>query len=74
MARRSSGGRGHGGSWLTACFFPSSSGREHGEALGAEECMCVYVVTADYQCQENTEISLKAGERVEVIEKSESGE
>uniref|UniRef100_A0A9J7X900 SH3 and PX domains 2Ab n=1 Tax=Cyprinus carpio carpio TaxID=630221 RepID=A0A9J7X900_CYPCA len=35
--------------------------------------MCVYVVTADYQCQENTEISLKAGERVEVIEKSESG-
>ncbi|XP_042629794.1 SH3 and PX domain-containing protein 2A-like isoform X1 [Cyprinus carpio] len=73
MARRSSGGRGGGGSWLTACFFPSSSGREHGEALGAEECMCVYVVTADYQCQENTEISLKAGERVEVIEKSESG-
>uniref|UniRef100_A0A9J7XNL6 SH3 and PX domains 2Ab n=1 Tax=Cyprinus carpio carpio TaxID=630221 RepID=A0A9J7XNL6_CYPCA len=69
MARRSSGGRGGGGSWLTACFFPSSSGREHGEALGAEECMCVYVVTADYQCQENTEISLKAGERVEVIEK-----
>jgi len=42
--------------------------------LGAEECMCVYVVTADYQRQENTEISLKAGERVEVIEKSESGE
>ncbi|XP_052475914.1 SH3 and PX domain-containing protein 2A-like isoform X2 [Carassius gibelio] len=73
MARRSSGGRGHGGSWLTACFFPSSSGREHGEALGAEECMCVYVVTADYQRQENTEISLKAGERVEVIEKSETG-
>ncbi|XP_067311762.1 SH3 and PX domain-containing protein 2A isoform X2 [Pseudorasbora parva] len=35
--------------------------------------MCVYVVTADYQRQENTEISLKAGERVEVIEKSESG-
>uniref|UniRef100_A0A672RVR7 SH3 and PX domain-containing protein 2A-like n=1 Tax=Sinocyclocheilus grahami TaxID=75366 RepID=A0A672RVR7_SINGR len=68
-----SGGRGRGGSWLTACFFPSSSGREHGEALGVEECMCVYVVTADYQRQENTEISLKAGERVEVIEKSESG-
>lgn len=36
--------------------------------------MRVYVVTADYQRQENTEISLKAGERVEVIEKSESGE
>uniref|UniRef100_A0A671N6N6 SH3 and PX domain-containing protein 2A-like n=1 Tax=Sinocyclocheilus anshuiensis TaxID=1608454 RepID=A0A671N6N6_9TELE len=69
----SSGGRGRGGSWLTACFFPSSSGRERGEALGAEECMRVYVVTADYQHQENTEISLKAGERVEVIEKSESG-
>uniref|UniRef100_A0A8C2EBZ7 SH3 and PX domains 2Ab n=1 Tax=Cyprinus carpio TaxID=7962 RepID=A0A8C2EBZ7_CYPCA len=73
MARRSSGGRGHGGSWLTACFFPSSSGKERGESLGAEECMRVYVVTADYQRQENTEISLKAGERVEVIEKSESG-
>uniref|UniRef100_A0A673KGU2 SH3 and PX domain-containing protein 2A-like n=1 Tax=Sinocyclocheilus rhinocerous TaxID=307959 RepID=A0A673KGU2_9TELE len=73
MAWRSSGGCGRGGSWLTACFFPSSSGRERGEALGAEECMRVYVVTADYQRQENTEISLKAGERVEVIEKSESG-
>ncbi|XP_067224254.1 SH3 and PX domain-containing protein 2A isoform X2 [Chanodichthys erythropterus] len=73
MARRSSGGHGRGGSWLTACFFPSSSGRERGETLGAEECMCVYVVTADYRRQENTEISLKAGEQVEVIEKSESG-
>ncbi|KAK7142520.1 hypothetical protein R3I94_012009 [Phoxinus phoxinus] len=73
MARRSSGGHGRGGSWLTACFFPSSSGKERGEALGAEECMCVYVVTADYQRQENTEISLKAEEKVEVIEKSESG-
>ncbi|XP_003200390.2 SH3 and PX domain-containing protein 2A isoform X1 [Danio rerio] len=73
MARRSSGGHGRGGSWLTACFFPSSSGKERGEALGAEDCMCVYAVTADYQRQENTEISLKAGERVEVIEKSESG-
>ncbi|RXN38281.1 SH3 and PX domain-containing 2A-like isoform X2 [Labeo rohita] len=49
------------------------AGRECGDALGAEECMCVYVVTADYQRQENTEISLRAGERVEVIEKSESG-
>ncbi|XP_048046136.1 SH3 and PX domain-containing protein 2A isoform X2 [Megalobrama amblycephala] len=49
------------------------AGRERGETLGAEECMCVYVVTADYQRQENTEISLKAGEQVEVIEKSESG-
>ncbi|XP_052009274.1 SH3 and PX domain-containing protein 2A-like isoform X1 [Xyrauchen texanus] len=73
MAQRSSGGRGRRGSWLTACFFPSSSGRERGEALGAEECMCVCVVTADYQRQENTEINLRAGERVEVIEKSESG-
>ncbi|KAL1257731.1 hypothetical protein QQF64_010975 [Cirrhinus molitorella] len=50
----------------------SRAGRECGDALGAEECMCVYVVTADYQRQENTEISLRAGERVEVIEKSES--
>ncbi|TRY93676.1 hypothetical protein DNTS_029388 [Danionella cerebrum] len=71
MARRSSGGHGRGGSWLTACFFPSTSGKERGEVLGAEEC--VYVVSADYQRQESTEISLKAGKRVEVIEKSESG-
>ncbi|KAA0711038.1 SH3 and PX domain-containing protein 2A [Triplophysa tibetana] len=74
MARRSSGRRGRGGSWLTACFFPSSSGREHGDVLGAEECRCVYVVAAHYQRQENTEISLRAGEKVEVIEKSESAE
>ncbi|XP_056623163.1 SH3 and PX domain-containing protein 2A [Triplophysa dalaica] len=73
MARRSSGRRGRGGSWLTACFFPSSSGKEHGDALGAEDCRCVYVVAAHYRRQENTEISLRAGERVEVIEKSESG-
>jgi hypothetical protein len=33
-----------------------------------------YVVVANYERQENSEISLKAGETVDVIEKSESGE
>ena len=33
-----------------------------------------YVAVASYERQENSEISLKAGETVDVIEKSESGE
>lgn len=33
-----------------------------------------YVAVANYERQENSEISLKAGETVDVIEKSESGE
>lgn len=32
-----------------------------------------YVAVANYERQENSEISLKAGETVDVIEKSESG-
>ncbi|XP_030643262.1 SH3 and PX domain-containing protein 2A [Chanos chanos] len=76
MARRAPGARGRGaaaGSWLTACFFPSSSGRENREVMLPEDCMNVFVVTANYNRQEKTEISLKAGQRVEVIEKNESG-
>uniref|UniRef100_A0A8B9LK57 Uncharacterized protein n=1 Tax=Astyanax mexicanus TaxID=7994 RepID=A0A8B9LK57_ASTMX len=59
--------------WFTACFFPSSSGVECGDAMSGDECLCVFVVAADYQRQENTEISLRAGERVEVIEKNDTG-
>lgn len=33
-----------------------------------------YVAVANYERQENSEINLKAGETVDVIEKSESGE
>lgn len=32
-----------------------------------------YVAVANYERQENSEINLKAGETVDVIEKSESG-
>ncbi|KAK1793384.1 hypothetical protein P4O66_011766, partial [Electrophorus voltai] len=73
MVRRSLVGRGWGGSWFTACLFPSSSGAEYGEAVGGDKYACVFVVAADYQQQENREISLRAGERVEVIEKNDSG-
>uniref|UniRef100_A0A4W4H5L3 SH3 and PX domains 2Ab n=1 Tax=Electrophorus electricus TaxID=8005 RepID=A0A4W4H5L3_ELEEL len=66
-------GRGWGGSWFTACLFPSSSGAEYGEAVGGDKYACVFVVAADYQQQENREVSLRAGERVEVIEKNDSG-
>ncbi|KAK0136633.1 SH3 and PX domain-containing protein 2A [Merluccius polli] len=55
------------GRWLTACFFPS--GMDSSEPMVLEQ----YVVVANYERQENSEISLKAGETVDVIEKSESG-
>ncbi|KAG9268233.1 SH3 and PX domain-containing protein 2A-like [Astyanax mexicanus] len=48
-------------------------GVECGDAMSGDECLCVFVVAADYQRQENTEISLRAGERVEVIEKNDTG-
>ncbi|XP_017564319.1 SH3 and PX domain-containing protein 2A isoform X1 [Pygocentrus nattereri] len=48
-------------------------GAESREAMSGEEFVCVFVVAADYQRQENTEISLRAGERVEVIEKNDTG-
>lgn len=56
------------GRWLTACFFPS--GIDSSEPMVLEQ----YVAVANYERQENSEISLKAGETVDVIEKSESGE
>lgn len=56
------------GRWLTACLFPS--GMEGSEPMVLEQ----FVAVADYERQENSEISLKAGETVDVIEKSESGE
>uniref|UniRef100_A0A3B4Y7L2 SH3 and PX domain-containing protein 2A n=1 Tax=Seriola lalandi dorsalis TaxID=1841481 RepID=A0A3B4Y7L2_SERLL len=55
------------GRWLTACFFPS--GTDSSEPMVLEQ----YVAVANYERQENSEISLKAGETVDVIEKSESG-
>ncbi|XP_026856064.2 SH3 and PX domain-containing protein 2A isoform X2 [Electrophorus electricus] len=48
-------------------------GAEYGEAVGGDKYACVFVVAADYQQQENREVSLRAGERVEVIEKNDSG-
>lgn len=65
------GGRSRGstaGRWLTACLFPS--GIDSSEPMVLEQ----YVAVANYERQENSEISLKAGETVDVIEKSESGE
>uniref|UniRef100_A0A3B4TLV1 SH3 and PX domain-containing protein 2A n=1 Tax=Seriola dumerili TaxID=41447 RepID=A0A3B4TLV1_SERDU len=56
------------GRWLTACFFPS--GTDSSEPMVLEQ----YVAVANYERQENSEISLKAGETVDVIEKSESGQ
>uniref|UniRef100_A0A672H8K9 SH3 and PX domain-containing protein 2A n=1 Tax=Salarias fasciatus TaxID=181472 RepID=A0A672H8K9_SALFA len=64
------GGRSRGvtaGRWLTACFF--RSGMDSSEPMVLEQ----YVAVANYERQENSEISLKAGETVDVIEKSESG-
>uniref|UniRef100_A0A3P9N3Q7 SH3 and PX domain-containing protein 2A n=1 Tax=Poecilia reticulata TaxID=8081 RepID=A0A3P9N3Q7_POERE len=55
------------GRWLTACFFPS--GIDSSEPMVLEQ----YVAVANYERQENSEINLKAGETVDVIEKSESG-
>lgn len=55
------------GRWLTACFF--LPGIESSEPMVLEQ----YVAVANYERQENSEINLKAGETVDVIEKSESG-
>ncbi|XP_030207448.1 SH3 and PX domain-containing protein 2A isoform X3 [Gadus morhua] len=46
-----------------------ASGMDSSEPMVLEQ----YVVVANYERQENSEISLKAGETVDVIEKSESG-
>ncbi|XP_077469899.1 SH3 and PX domain-containing protein 2A-like isoform X2 [Stigmatopora argus] len=72
MAQRVPSGRSRGpmaGSWLTACFFPSTPGLDASDPMLLEQ----YVVVASYEKQEPAEISLQAGEVVDVIEKSESG-
>lgn len=68
--RRGMRGSGAAGRWLTACFFPSVPGLDSSEPMVLEQ----YVAVANYERQENSEISLRAGETVDVIEKSESGE
>ncbi|CAJ1067268.1 SH3 and PX domain-containing protein 2A-like isoform X4 [Xyrichtys novacula] len=72
MAQRVPGSRSRGpmaGSWLTACFFPSTPGLDASDPMLLEQ----YVAVASYEKQEPAEISLQAGEVVDVIEKSESG-
>lgn len=72
VVTRMDGGRSRGamaGSWLTACFFPSPGADASSEPMILEQ----YVVVSNYEKQENSEISLQAGEVVDVIEKNESG-
>lgn len=72
VVNRMDGGRSQGamaGSWLTACFFPSPGADASSEPMILEQ----YVVVSNYEKQENSEISLQAGEVVDVIEKNESG-
>uniref|UniRef100_A0A3B4UL19 SH3 and PX domain-containing protein 2A n=1 Tax=Seriola dumerili TaxID=41447 RepID=A0A3B4UL19_SERDU len=56
-------------SWKRSCFFPSTPGLDASDPMLLEQ----YVVVANYEKQEPAEISLQAGEVVDVIEKSESG-
>lgn len=73
MAQRVPSSRSRGpmaGSWLTACFFPTTPGLDASDPMLLEQ----YVVVANYEKQEPAEISLQTGEVVDVIEKSESGE
>lgn len=56
--------------WLTACFLPSPGADTNAEPMILEQ----YVVVSNYKKQENSELSLQAGEVVDVIEKNESGE
>lgn len=58
------------GRWLTACFLPSPGADTNAEPMILEQ----YVVVSNYKKQENSELSLQAGELVDVIEKNESGE
>lgn len=58
------------GRWLTACFLPSPGADANAEPMILEQ----YVVVSNYKKQENSELSLQAGEVVDVIEKNESGE
>ncbi|NIG57869.1 SH3 and PX domain-containing protein 2A isoform X5 [Pontoporia blainvillei] len=57
------------GRWLTACFLPSPGADTHAEPMILEQ----YVVVSNYKKQESSELSLQAGEVVDVIEKNESG-
>ncbi|KAK2098948.1 SH3 and PX domain-containing protein 2A, partial [Saguinus oedipus] len=56
------------GRWLTACFLPSPGADATAEPMILEQ----YVVVSNYKKQENSELSLQAGEVVDVIEKNES--
>ncbi|XP_041424602.1 SH3 and PX domain-containing protein 2A isoform X7 [Xenopus laevis] len=62
---------------ICCCFFfrdYGSSKRKSGADGNSEPIILdQYVVVSNYEKQENSEISLKAGELVDVIEKSESG-
>ncbi|XP_067115311.1 SH3 and PX domain-containing protein 2A isoform X2 [Osmerus mordax] len=60
---------------LCCCFFLRDYGSKRKSGLEGSDPMVLeqYVVVANYERQENSEISLKAGETVDVIEKSESG-
>uniref|UniRef100_A0A3Q4HYV5 SH3 and PX domain-containing protein 2A n=1 Tax=Neolamprologus brichardi TaxID=32507 RepID=A0A3Q4HYV5_NEOBR len=60
---------GGSGKRKSACFFPSTPGLDASDPMLLEQ----YVVVANYEKQEPAEISLQAGEVVDVIEKSESG-
>ncbi|KAM9313912.1 SH3 and PX domain-containing protein 2A [Pholidichthys leucotaenia] len=53
----------------------TDSPRKEASGMDSQEPMVLeqYVAVANYERQENSEISLKAGETVDVIEKSESG-
>uniref|UniRef100_A0A8C4QGH0 SH3 domain-containing protein n=1 Tax=Eptatretus burgeri TaxID=7764 RepID=A0A8C4QGH0_EPTBU len=57
--------------WLTACLAsrPDTSWDRDGEADGEEQCIAV----ADYERQQAGEIGLRAGQSVDVLEKSETG-
>ncbi|XP_035772515.1 SH3 and PX domain-containing protein 2A-like isoform X2 [Neolamprologus brichardi] len=61
---------------LLCCFSLRDYGSKRKSGIDSSEPMVLeqYVAVANYERQENSEISLKAGETVDVIEKSESGE
>ncbi|KAM4583676.1 SH3 and PX domain-containing protein 2A isoform 8-T8 [Odontesthes bonariensis] len=60
---------------LLCCFSLRDYGSKRKSGIDSSEPMVLeqYVAVANYERQENSEISLKAGETVDVIEKSESG-
>nr|XP_023654475.1 SH3 and PX domain-containing protein 2A-like [Paramormyrops kingsleyae] len=68
----------YGTSKRKSVWMYSLSGSQKTEAPGIDNSdpmvLEQYIVVANYEKQENSEISLQAGELVDVIEKSESGE